>query len=87
MDLIEAATQQIEAKVRALLSNPITLQARKGPDDRLEIPVSATCMFALTFSMLELREMGVAVQVATPDGRIMSDDELAAAILHADKHE
>lgn len=87
MDLIESATKQIEGKVRALLSQPITLQARKGPDDRLEIPVSATCMFALTFSMLELREMGVEVHVATPDGRIMSDDELAAAILHADKHE
>lgn len=82
MDLI---AERVEKKVRELLGNPLNLQARRGPDDRLEIPVSATCMFALTFSLLELREMGVTVNIITPDGRVMSDDEVAAAILHADQ--
>lgn len=83
MDLI---AERVEKKVRELLGNPLNLQARRGPDDRLEIPVSATCMFALTFSLLELRELGVVVNIITPDGRVMSDDEVAAAILHADQH-
>lgn len=83
MDLI---AERVEKKVRELLGNPLNLQARRGPDDRLEIPVSATCMFALTFSLLELRELGVIVNIITPDGRVMSDDEVAAAILHADQH-
>lgn len=84
MEMIAAATSQLERKVRELLTNPINLQARRGPDDRLEIPVTATCMFALTFTLLDLREMGVDVRIHTPDGRVMTDDEVAAAILHSE---
>lgn len=83
--MLEKVTESVQAKVNELMANGITLQARRTGDGRLEIPVSTTCIFALTFTLPELKELGVDVRVHTPEGRAMHDDELAEAILHADK--
>lgn len=81
--MLDKAIEVVQARVKELMANGITLQSRRATDGRLEIPVSSTLMFAMTFTLPELREMGVDVRVMTPEGHELTDDELIAATLQA----
>lgn len=75
----------IAERVHALIKDGVVLQFQKDADGNWVPPSGAVFAFKFDFSVDELRQQGVTVRILNADGREVSDDEYASAVLAMQK--
>lgn len=79
MDEFHAA---LVARINAISQGALRLQCVRGSDGHVELPRGAS--LTLSFTLAELRAIGVNVQIIDADGQPMTDEDYVAAIVAAD---
>lgn len=79
MDDFHAA---LVARISAISQGALKLRCVRGSDGHIELPRGAT--LSLSFTLAELRALGVAVQLLDADGNAMSDDAYVALLMAQD---
>ena len=77
---MNAAESKVLERVKRLMSEKITLRVQRDSQNQLCVPTGAGMMFKIDFTIPELREAGCQIEILTEDGRVMTDDEYAAAL-------
>lgn len=78
----ETFSDEVVARIKRLAQGPIKVACQREPGGKVRPPRSLT--ISLSFTVPELRALGIDVMVFDADGQPMTDDDYAKLLLETD---